>query len=60
MRDGILAAVAAAGQGHECNVWEAFAQYGVGVGAKATVTRSGVSVAESFAVPAGCPKPKNH
>jgi extracellular elastinolytic metalloproteinase len=60
MRDGILAAVAAAGQGHECNVWEAFAQYGVGVGASATVTRSGVSMVESFAVPAGCKAPKGH
>ena len=57
MRDGILAAVAAAGTGHECKIWEAFAKYGVGVGAAATVRGSTVSVVESFAVPAGCPAP---
>ena len=55
MRDGILAA--AAGSGHECKVWQAFAQYGVGVGAKATVKGSRITIVESFAVPAGCPAP---
>jgi hypothetical protein len=55
MRDGILAA--AAGTGHECKVWQAFAKYGVGVGATATVRGSSVDVVESFDVPAGCPAP---
>jgi extracellular elastinolytic metalloproteinase len=55
MRDGILAA--AAGSGHECKVWQAFAKYGVGVGASASVRGSSVIVVESFAVPAGCPAP---
>ena len=57
MRDGILAAVAAAGTGHECKIWEAFAKYGVGVGAAAKVQGSTVSIVESFAVPVGCPAP---
>ncbi len=57
MRDGILAAVAASGTGHECKIWEAFAKYGVGVGAAATVRGSTVSIVESFSVPAGCPAP---
>ena len=57
MRDGILAAVAAAGTGHACKIWEAFAKYGVGVGAQATVKGSKITIVESFAVPAGCPAP---
>jgi extracellular elastinolytic metalloproteinase len=55
MRDGILAA--AAGSGHECKVWQAFAKYGVGVGASATVRGKRITIVESFAVPAGCPAP---
>jgi hypothetical protein len=39
-------------------VWDAFAHYGVGVGAKATLTRNkgktAVSVTESFTKPAEC------
>jgi hypothetical protein len=66
MRDGILASVAATGTGHECLVWQAFARYGVGVGAQAKTANgvglSGpafppvpkVQVTESFAVPAEC------
>jgi hypothetical protein len=57
MRDGILAAVAAAGTGHECKIWEGFAKYGVGVGATASVRGPMVVIVESFAVPAGCPAP---
>ncbi|MEO6263423.1 MAG: M36 family metallopeptidase [Luteimonas sp.] len=53
MRDGILSAVA--GSGRECLVWEAFAHYGVGVGAKGAVRGSKVVVTESFAMPASCP-----
>lgn len=55
MRDGILAATA--GSGHECKVWQAFAQYGVGVGAKATVKGSKVTIVESFTMPASCTTP---
>jgi hypothetical protein len=69
MRDGILASVASAGSGHECLVWEAFARYGVGVGAHAQTANGiglsgaggpaltpvpNVRVTESFAVPAQC------
>lgn len=55
MRDGILQSVANSGSGHECLVWDAFAHYGVGVGAKGTVRGSSVIVTESFQLPAGCP-----
>lgn len=52
MRDGILASTA--GSGYECLVWDAFADYGVGVGAKGAARGSKVVVTESFALPAGC------
>jgi extracellular elastinolytic metalloproteinase len=59
MRDGILQSVANAGNAHRCLVWDAFAKYGVGVGAKATLKRvKGVmtpTVTQSFAKPADCP-----
>ena len=55
MRDGILVAVA--GSGHECKVWQAFAQYGVGVGASATLKGSRITINESFLLPASCPAP---
>jgi hypothetical protein len=55
MRDGILAAVANAGTGHECLIWEAFARYGVGVYARALMMGPTTArVAESFDVPAEC------
>jgi extracellular elastinolytic metalloproteinase len=57
MRDGILAAVGASGNPHQCKIWEGFAKYGVGVGAKATVRGSRITIVESFAVPVGCPAP---
>jgi len=51
MRDGILAAST-----RDCLVWTAFAQYGVGSGAKATVKGSTIKITESFTIPAGvCP-----
>jgi extracellular elastinolytic metalloproteinase len=56
MRDGILSAVAAntiAG-GDDCLVWQAFAQFGVGVGAKGSAKGQSVTIAESFALPASC------
>lgn len=59
MRDGILQSVANAGNAHRCLVWNAFAKYGVGVGAKATLKRvKGVmvpTVVESFTKPSDCP-----
>ncbi len=55
MRDGILQSVANSGSGHDCLVWRAFASYGVGVGAKATVRGSNVIVTESFTLPPQCP-----
>ncbi len=52
MRTGLLTATPLE---MNCTVWSAFAEYGVGVGSSATVTASGVSVTESFAIPEGCP-----
>ncbi len=55
MREGLLAAVANADAGHDCLIWEAFAAYGVGVGAKGQIRGGGqVVIRESFAVPAKC------
>ncbi len=53
MRDGMLVAAPA----RACLIWKAFAHYGVGVGASGRVTQGGrgVSITESFAVPATCP-----
>ena len=52
MRDGILASLTDVGQ--ECLVWNAFAKYGVGVGAKGSARGTKVVIRESFAVPAAC------
>jgi extracellular elastinolytic metalloproteinase len=57
MRDGILQSVAISNPAHECLVWEAFAQYGVGVGARGRVRGSSIIVTESFDVPATCGGP---
>ena len=54
MRDGILQAVTDAGLGHECLIWQGFAQYGVGVGAAATFKGNNLAVTESFTLPAQC------
>ena len=54
MRDGILTSVLNNNPSHECLVWQAFAQYGVGVGAKGKVQGSRVVVTESFALPSQC------
>ena len=56
MRDGILQSVANHHPSHECLVWDAFAHYGVGVGAKGRVKllRRRIAVDESFQVPAEC------
>jgi hypothetical protein len=53
MRDGMLQGAVAARQ---CLIFEAFAHYGVGVGATGTVSGNGtVTITESFAQPATCP-----
>ncbi len=53
MRDGMLQAVA--GTARECLIWRGFADQGIGVGAKGTVSRRGVvTIVESFTKPAGC------
>jgi hypothetical protein len=46
MRDGILQAVPVAADA--CRVWTAFAHYGVGVGAKATIKGAKVTITQSF------------
>jgi extracellular elastinolytic metalloproteinase len=54
MRDGILQSVANSGSGHECLIWDAFAHYGVGVGAVGKVKGKIVVVHQSFALPPEC------
>ena len=55
MRDGILAGLDnSGGNARACLVWDAFAEYGVGVGAKATVRGPSVAISESTTVPASC------
>ena len=55
MRDGIVQAAVAAGGAHACLVWQAFAEYGVGVGANGVVNADGtVTATESFELPAEC------
>jgi len=55
MRDGILMGLTASGHGDRaCMVWDSFAKYGVGAGAKGSVRGPRVVVKESFAKPAEC------
>ncbi len=54
MRDGILQSVANSGSGRECLIWDAFAHYGVGVGAIGKVKGKIVVVHESKALPPEC------
>lgn len=60
MRDGILTAIGGGtapilSPGNDaCLVWDAFAHYGVGVGASASVRGKRVTASESFATPAEC------
>ena len=54
MRDGLLQATPAS---LDCTVWSAFAAYGVGEGSSATISGSGVTIVESFTVPAACQVP---
>jgi hypothetical protein len=53
MRDGMLQS-AAGNTGHQCLIWGAFAQYGVGVGSKAVIKGMSLKITQSFAVPAQC------
>lgn len=61
MRDGIL--LASPNSAHDCLIWEAFAQFGVGEGAQGTVKGGGpfgggkVTITESFALPIECDTP---
>jgi extracellular elastinolytic metalloproteinase len=59
MRDGVLQSVANAGNVHRCLVWDAYAKYGVGVGAKGALVRVKgsykPSITESFVKPSDCP-----
>jgi extracellular elastinolytic metalloproteinase len=58
MRDGILASVANGPEPRDCRlVWQAFAEFGIGVGAQGTVTATGVQITESFQVPHNCAAP---
>jgi hypothetical protein len=58
MRDGILAAVSNGATPSDCNlVWQAFAEFGIGVGAHGEVTANGVQITESFDVDANCAAP---
>jgi extracellular elastinolytic metalloproteinase len=53
MRDGMLQGAVSARQ---CLIWEGFAHFGVGVGAKGTANSNGtVTITESFTRPASCP-----
>ena len=55
MRDGILAGLAASGNDERsCMVWDAFAEYGVGVGAIGLDKGKRAIAIESFDVPAAC------
>lgn len=52
MRDGILQSATDAS--HDCLIWQAFAERGVGEGASGTETPTGVTIVESFAMPSSC------
>lgn len=54
MRDGMLQGLGANTAARECFIWEAFAHYGVGVGATGKVRGKGVQITESFTVPPQC------
>lgn len=58
MRHGILESVLRSGTGHECLVWEAFAAFGVGTGARGRVRgQAAAVVTESFRLPPRCARP---
>ena len=54
MRDGMLQSAGGIGA-DSCLIWKSFAKFGVGTGAKATISRRGaVSITESFTLPNTC------
>lgn len=54
MRDGMIQASNNRGGAYTCLIWQAFAQYGIGQGAKGTAVSTTVTITESFSVPATC------
>jgi extracellular elastinolytic metalloproteinase len=52
MRDGMLQSSVSSVQ--DCLIWQSFAKFGVGVGAKGSARSNRVSINESFALPPGC------
>ena len=55
MRDGMLGSVANGSSSSDCSlVWQAFAQFGVGVGALGVVNGTAVSITPSFSTPPSC------
>ena len=54
MRDGILSYAANNGNAHECEIWQAFADKGIGVNANAKIRGPRVTITEDFTVPAYC------
>lgn len=54
MRDGMLQSASNRGGVDNCRIWRAFADFGIGQGADGVATTSGVTITESFAVPASC------
>ena len=55
MRDGMVQAANNRGGVDTCRVWQAFAQFGIGVGANGVATgTTSVSITPSFTVPANC------
>lgn len=54
MRDGMIQASNVRGGAYTCLIWKAFAQFGIGQGAKGTATANGATITESFTIPATC------
>ena len=58
MRDGIITGIRATSPDYsndECKIWDGFADFGVGVGAKATLSRRGTwTITESTGMPPEC------
>jgi len=54
MRDGLLASDMMAGGVSKCQIWSAFAQFGVGTNSSGTYSGSTGQIVESFAVPPEC------
>jgi hypothetical protein len=57
MRDGMVASAQTRAPNQVCLIWDAFADYGIGVGADGTIMGQSVRITESFTVPAECAGP---